>query len=877
MHRTLLRGPWPALASSTRPTLRDWQQAQAVGPGPWQPVMHLREARAIWYRITLPEREQLDVATRSVTLTIPSFYATAEVYVDEKLLAASDLPYLPLQVDLSDLLTPRSAPELLIRVSACFAGDPEFDEMLHGKQDWYTPAIGIFGPLLLTQSNVALPAPHWTLTLHDETEGTLQAPELAALDGQISGWLETPDGGTEPLQLLPGHGSVRIRGPHLWSPDAPRLYTVHLIFEVNGAREISSWRFGFRDIRAVDGQILLNGEPLYLRGALDQDYWPQTLVMAPDGEAIQAEVAMAKRLGLNLLRCHIKPPDPRYLDAADALGLLVWEEIPSFGRLTERSKSRVRRTLEALTTRDALHPSFAILSIINEDWGPNIGGDESARRWLKDEYRHTKVLAGNRLVVDNSPCFGAPGSMPLSNFHVESDIEDFHRYFLIPDAAASWSRWIVEFAQHPSYTFSPTAEATRTGHEALVVSEFGQWGLPNERAFLTLDGDEPAWFRPETGHLQGMAGTAGVRERFARLGLGRVFGSYGEMILATQRHQAAGLEYAIGDMRLHPRIRGYVITEWTDIEWEANGLLDMSRRLKPGVANITDVLKDDLLILRPTKRVYAYGDRVRVEVATAWVQRQRASEVVRWRSSWGARGELAPREKTAGLTRWQPVEVTLPLYESPTPWIEFFWLDEQTTLVDSRRLHVPVVSLPPPESQAVACLHDAAQALESVIISAGDSTPTAPLITTRFTSTVLDALHKNRQVLVLAGDDDTTEIPSEFACLGPVPRAGSRYEGNWITAWHYIDPRWLQVENPLGLAFEGMLPESVIPWQEHIQPEDVLSGVFAGWVDLPAITTYQRDGLTVTTFPLIRGVLSGNPLAVRLLYNLLNRATQAAQ
>lgn len=123
------------------------------------------------------------------------------------------------------------------------------------------------------------------------------------------------------------------------------------------AREVANWRFGLRDIQARDGQILLNGAPLYLRGALDQDYWPESSVMAPNGDASHAEIATAKRLGLNLLRCHIKLPDPRYLAAADAQGMLIWEEIPSFGRLTERSKGRIRRALKALVAWDASIPA----------------------------------------------------------------------------------------------------------------------------------------------------------------------------------------------------------------------------------------------------------------------------------------------------------------------------------------------------------------------------------------------------------------------------------------------------------------------------------------------------------------------------------------
>ena len=50
----------------------------------------------------------------------------------------------------------------------------------------------------------------------------------------------------------------------------------------------------------------------------------------PSEAFLRDEFQKAKALGLNCLRCHIKPPDPRYLDLADEMGLLVWAEIPSW-------------------------------------------------------------------------------------------------------------------------------------------------------------------------------------------------------------------------------------------------------------------------------------------------------------------------------------------------------------------------------------------------------------------------------------------------------------------------------------------------------------------------------------------------------------------
>jgi beta-galactosidase/beta-glucuronidase len=72
-------------------------------------------------------------------------------------------------------------------------------------------------------------------------------------------------------------------------------------------------------------------------------------------------------MGLNCLRCHIKIPDPRYLQAADEEGILIWEEVPSWWQLTEKSGQRVRDTFAGMVARDWNHPSIVIRTIVNEN------------------------------------------------------------------------------------------------------------------------------------------------------------------------------------------------------------------------------------------------------------------------------------------------------------------------------------------------------------------------------------------------------------------------------------------------------------------------------------------------------------------------------
>ena len=126
--------------------------------------------------------------------------------------------------------------------------------------------------------------------------------------------------------------TIQVANPHLWDTNDPYLYTL-TVARIEGDSSMAdemSVRFGFREISTQDGQILLNGEPIYLLSALDQDMYADTIYTVPSEGYLRDEFRKAKELGLNCLRCHIKPPDPIYLDLADEMGLLVWAEIPSW-------------------------------------------------------------------------------------------------------------------------------------------------------------------------------------------------------------------------------------------------------------------------------------------------------------------------------------------------------------------------------------------------------------------------------------------------------------------------------------------------------------------------------------------------------------------
>src|SRR6478735_422444 len=108
-------------------------------------------------------------------------------------------------------------------------------------------------------------------------------------------------------------------------------------------------------------------QSVYLRAALDQDYYPDTICTVPSIAFLEDQFRKAKELGLNCLRCHIKAADPRYYEVADRIGMLIWTELPNGGMATDRSRGRKEKLLKGIVDRDLNHPSIIIWTIINEN------------------------------------------------------------------------------------------------------------------------------------------------------------------------------------------------------------------------------------------------------------------------------------------------------------------------------------------------------------------------------------------------------------------------------------------------------------------------------------------------------------------------------
>lgn len=165
------------------------------------------------------------------------------------------------------------------------------------------------------------------------------------------------------------HTSATIPRPRLWSPESPYLYTV-LTELYDGQRLVDSVGnpLGFRwfSFDAAQG-FFLNGKPYKLRGAnRHQDY--QGLGNAvPDGLHVK-DLQLIKDMGLNWVLLAHYPQDPSILEAADRLGLLVWEEIPLLRQINTSSvfTENCQRMLTEMIRQHYNHPSVVMWCYMNE-------------------------------------------------------------------------------------------------------------------------------------------------------------------------------------------------------------------------------------------------------------------------------------------------------------------------------------------------------------------------------------------------------------------------------------------------------------------------------------------------------------------------------
>ncbi len=155
----------------------------------------------------------------------------------------------------------------------------------------------------------------------------------------------------------------------LWSPESPRLYKVELESGAGQGRDTLADEIGFRDIRVEGTRILLNGKPVFLRGANMHAEAPYRGGRVSNDADVTAIFGFLKDLNANFVRLAHYPQDERMERMADRQGVMIWSEIPlwqgiSFGKPEVYDKAQTM--LGEMIRRDRNKASVILWSVANE-------------------------------------------------------------------------------------------------------------------------------------------------------------------------------------------------------------------------------------------------------------------------------------------------------------------------------------------------------------------------------------------------------------------------------------------------------------------------------------------------------------------------------
>ena len=347
---------------------------------------------------------------------------TCTVYLNGKELFDGYIGYLPLSIDITSALEEEN--ELVVR-----AFDSLDKKYPYGKQRadrggmWYTPVSGIWQSV-------------W---LESVAAGAFESIEITPTLDEVR------------IRVMGGHGKKRItvegevyefsndeiiiapKEKKLWTPESPYLYYFTLECDTD---KIESY-FALREISVGEYQgvkrLLLNREPYFFNALLDQGYYPDGIFLPATSRGYEDDILLAKSLGFNTLRKHIKIEPMIFYHLCDRLGMIVFQDmvnnsdysfirdtaLPTVGikRLPDKYMHRDKESRKIFknvmlgTIRHLYNtPSVLYYTVFNEGWG----------QFSADEMFGAAKAADKTRIIDAT-----------SGWFVQSksDVDSHHVYF----------------------------------------------------------------------------------------------------------------------------------------------------------------------------------------------------------------------------------------------------------------------------------------------------------------------------------------------------------------------------------------------------------------------------------------------------------------
>jgi hypothetical protein len=205
-----------------------------------------------------------------------------------------------------------------------------------------------------------------------------------------------------------------------WSPDSPSLYTARISLSDNSQTLAQVSRpFGLRILSHEGAQLVLNGQPICLRGVLNWGWYPDILCPAPNEAKIRDEFRRVRELGFNMVKLCLYVPSDLYFRIADEMGMLLWLELPMWQpEVSEHLRQQAPIEYAGIIAAVQHHPSIVIYSL-----GCELGGSVDAELLGQLDHIARERVTG-ALFCDNSGSGEAYGGLAYDF----ADFNDYHFY-----------------------------------------------------------------------------------------------------------------------------------------------------------------------------------------------------------------------------------------------------------------------------------------------------------------------------------------------------------------------------------------------------------------------------------------------------------------
>lgn len=265
--------------------------------------------------------------------------------------------------------------------------------------------------------------------------------QLLSLEGRRIGFsvkLNTAEAGREVRLFIPelkikknivtdaeGKAVLLMKAkPQLWSPDNPKLYDVLIAMDGDTICD----KIGFRKIETRGKQILLNGEPVFLRGISIHEEKAFGGGRANGKDDAQLLLSWAKDLGCNFVRLAHYPHNEWMVREAERMGIMVWSEIPCYWTVAwdnPATLENARRQLRDMIERDINRANVIIWSIANETPHSN-----ARDIFLTKQAQYAHQLDSTRLISMAMEVTGASNYVNRLNDNMNKyvDVVSFNQY-----------------------------------------------------------------------------------------------------------------------------------------------------------------------------------------------------------------------------------------------------------------------------------------------------------------------------------------------------------------------------------------------------------------------------------------------------------------